>query len=148
MKTLTIEHLAAYLPYNPKIIRSGNVVTMTADESDIKGRVTSINSVISDDRIYLTHWKIAARPLSQLTEPITHNGETFVPIEKLHSLCEVDAEIEFLDCIEDDWRCAPDRMKYAPNTLMQIMLSWHFDIFNLGADNLCVYMNNDGTLAK
>ena len=133
MKTLTIEHLSAYLPYGLKFISGHYLVGLYGGGSDIT-RPILLSETMSgpiDWEANMDMDKPLLRPLSQLTETIEHNGERLVPIDRLHAEYEVDAELEFLSAIEDDWDAAPDRMKYAPMTIANILLSWHFNIFNL-----------------
>lgn len=85
---LTIEHLAPYLPYGLK-------VTFRGEEEikfDLVGIVLSTDplQVISDDG-YFGHAPVEKclpilRPLSQLTQEIEHNGERFVPFERIASI--------------------------------------------------------------
>jgi len=82
---LELKHLAAYLPYDllvhstyngrtEKVIGLTKNVVMTV-KADCENPVVW-NPTYEEIKPYL-------RPLSQLTETITHNGETFVPVEKL-----------------------------------------------------------------
>jgi hypothetical protein len=82
-KELTIEHLAAYLPYGVKVScsffegRNTHVPLVVYNPySDMRGGV-SINQV--------AHFsgKLLLRPLSQLTETIEHGGERFVPLDRI-----------------------------------------------------------------
>ena len=79
MKTLTIEHLSAYLPYGLKVSHGDSILPMTADSNDIGAKWISIGGILRINSLCRTQWKPLLRPLSQLTETIEHNGEMFVP---------------------------------------------------------------------
>lgn len=90
MKTekLTIEHLAPYLPYGLKVqLQYGDSEPMTINGlSDIEEYDDIKIKVGYMDGEHIWMFKPYLRPLSQLTEEITHNGETFVPIVALFNL--------------------------------------------------------------
>ena len=77
--------------------------------------------------------KILLRPLSQLTEPITHEGETFVPIEKL----ELANKAKMKGVGRYDFE---DINKYGvvfnslPFWIIQKLIEWKFNVFNLPED--------------
>jgi len=82
MKTLTIEHLSAYLPYGLKFISGHYLVGLYGGGSDIT-RPILLSETMSgqiDWEANMDMDKPLLRPLSQLTETIEHNGERFVPI--------------------------------------------------------------------
>lgn len=60
------------------------------------------------------------RPLSDLTKPITHNGETFVPMEKIE-LSQLDPDIVT--------RWIKAELLIFKNSLK--LIEWHFDIAGL-----------------
>ena len=74
-------------------------------------------------------------PLSDLTKPIEHNGEKFVPIVKIKEL--------FIDGTEDVLSQSIEaieyfiennffsRIEYLPFILIQKLIDWHFDIAGL-----------------
>ena len=77
-------------------------------------------------------------PLSDLTKPIEHNGEKFVPIEKIKEL--------FIDGTEDVLSQSIEaieyfiennffsRIEYLPFVLIQKLIEWHFAV-GLSEDN-------------
>jgi len=85
MKTLTIEHLSAYLPYRVSVTRDGITIPMTADSNDIGANWISVGGLLRMNNVGRRQWQPLLRPLSQLTETIEHNGERFVPIVKLRN---------------------------------------------------------------
>lgn len=68
------------------------------------------------------------RPLSQLTKEIEHNGEKFVPCERLG--WKLNIEPYSNQTALGMWKC---HCKYAESALidMQLLFEWHFDVFNL-----------------
>lgn len=133
---LTIEHLAAYLPYGVKVksidIFIGDPVFTLAAET-ISGTRAGMNWVLSDS------FKLVLRPLSQLTEQITHNGETFVPMDRIKSEMPYSIEIMLSSVSEIN----PNDTPYG---IVTRCLSWHFDVFGLIEAGLVVSMNPDGTI--
>ena len=118
MDKLTIEHLAAYLPYRLHFTNGNEIVEMTIFNSH--------DCLISDD------FKPILRPLSDLTTEIEHNGEKFVPMKRL--LKEVSDHYP-QDCynqdeqwiINDGYRAIGEM----PHRKVQKLLEWHFDVFGL-----------------
>lgn len=133
---LTTEHLAAHMPYGVKVksidIFIGDPVFTLAAET-ISGTHAGMNWVLSDS------FKLVLRPLSQLTEQITHNGETFVPMDRVKSEMPYSIEIMLSSVSEIN----PNDTPYG---IVTRCLSWHFDVFSLGDNGPCVYMNPDGTI--
>ena len=85
MEALTIKELAPYLPYRLKIVRSkdskGDRKVMNTGQGGGKHWI-GIGAVIKWQDVVSRPMPLM-RPLSDLTKEITHNGETFVPIEKI-----------------------------------------------------------------
>jgi len=103
-KQLTIEHLAAYLPYGirAKISQEGHFNLDCEYPIPYTDEIGVINSISFDlNKVYgiLTMgngWQfdfeeldeiiMCVRPLSQLTETIEHNGEMFNPYDVLENM--------------------------------------------------------------
>lgn len=75
---------------------------------DTEGKI-NIELLLPDGDLLFSNqlkWcKPVLRPLSSLTIPITHNGETFVPYERIESLFDIEgfsSELEYLVRREDD----------------------------------------------
>lgn len=112
---LTIKELAPYLPYGIDI--------------SINGKIQKLNSIDSKAKLVCYGWgdagfidtdnvKPLLRPLSQLTEEIEHNGESFVPIDVL------------------GWNSYENIIKkgICDSVGYQYMIKlfeWHFDVFGL-----------------
>lgn len=158
MKELTIKELAPYLPYDIKVdltrpfFQSKNIVLMGFTLAYNKS--TNEYWVMKNGITYgLEHIKPILRPLSELTKPITHNNETFVPIERLEqgengstyreyssTPNELTLSITyklmgetFTDIVIN--RNSVDSTKYE---YVQKLLEWHFDIFSLLENNLAI----------
>jgi hypothetical protein len=123
MKTLELKHLAAYLPYNIEIEHA----TMFSGKKEIS-ELRSLNerSVEIGHRMYveISNCKPLLRPLSQLTQEIEHNGERFVPMDLL-------AEDS---CFYFD----KEYVLRQPYWVVEKLLSWHFDIYQLLENNLAI----------
>ena len=127
---LTIEHLSAYLPYGvDKITRHP-----FAGVGDYRSKIQSGDLWMIDKKM-----KLVLRPISQLPVPITHNGETFEPMERLKSEMPYSIEIMLSSVSEIN----PNDTPYG---IVTRCLSWHFDVFGLIEAGLAVAMNPDGTI--
>lgn len=118
-KQLTIEHLAAYLPYGLKVAPIfGGYAILDVENID---RVLAYNKPV----------KPILRPLSDLTKEITHNGEAFVPIYRID---EMGYRIHglTLDGIG---------LLAMPYWVVCKLHSWHFDIYGLIDAGLAIDIN-------
>jgi len=114
-KELTIEHLAAYLPYGVKVkvldpdrkypyqrkdvFGFGTLCGVTDNANEIDVRLDNSYDG-SSDCVDTSDCKLLLRPLSQLTETIEHGGERFVPmIELIHA--DLDGDEEYFVRIKD-----------------------------------------------
>ena len=130
-KQLTIEHLAAYLPYDLIVVAESGTkfrlsVTGNMKGSGIEDRPVSI---VLDNK-----YKPLLRPLSQLTETIEHNGERFVPIEWIDKNTPIKARM----CTDSKGKvglwCENVQASHYnawPHSLVRILLHMHFDVYNL-----------------
>ncbi len=75
------------------------------------------------------------RPLSDLTKPIEHNGETFVPIESLKDVFMLEWCDLFDDSIDAILEFAKynnfKKIEYLPFCIVQKLVEWKFDIAGL-----------------
>ena len=123
MDKLNIEHLAAYLPYGVSLTNGNESVEMT---------VFNIHDcLISNDFKPLLH------PLDLTTE-IEHNGEKFVPLERLRELfggrpISFDGMCFYTrveeSCVRRQQDVVP--LHFSQYDAFQKLLEWHFDIFGL-----------------
>jgi hypothetical protein len=87
---LKLEHLTHYLPYGLKIqITSNQDMGLIGEMKFLKktylGVDVGINHTLKLQRC-ISHIKPILRPLSDLTKEIEHEGESFVPIERLREM--------------------------------------------------------------
>lgn len=135
MTELKPEYVAPYLPYGIKVKgkNSGEVTEMQSLSPNVNG-LKLISSRYHDD---VGDFVLVLKPLLKLTEETKIGGEVFVPLEYLVSEVSVcDAERNFLDFYEVNKN--PDKIKFAPYTIMQKLLQWHFDVFGLIDEGLAV----------
>ena len=78
---------------------------------------------------------------SELTTPIYLNGRIFEPLAELEEMAETDAERQFIEKFMDQ----PERVIYAPYTIIQQLLEWHFDIFSLIPSGLAIPLTTQPT---
>jgi len=123
---LEIKHLAPYLEYGLVLSRAEWLPPLT-----LVGLTTLDvfhNSGSSPIRYMTPH----LRPLSQLTEDITHNGAKFVPID-------------FLDMYPEDLRIIINHGVIEANMNWhdaQKLFEWHFDVFDLLESGLAIEKPN------
>ena len=125
---LTLNDLCCYLPFDlkfeaPVLIWTGNPPEPSHDEI---GQVTMTTSNMEQ---LINHGTPIFRNLAtDLTREITHNGETFVPFEKIKNnhidfFVDTDFEDYILDRVgEKLWLIIP----FLPYGIIQILHSWHF----------------------
>lgn len=119
---LTIKELAAYLPYGLKIINGW-------------GDIKNLNYTHLDDENngIILQIKPILYPLDFLTKEITHNGEVFVPIEKMQWL---GFNFSFLDSQIFSY-------KEWDYEVVQQLLEWKLDVFKLIENNLAIPVTED-----
>lgn len=129
-KQLTIEHLAAYLPYGVKVVPIfGGYAILDVENI---GRV-----LVSDKPI-----KPVLRPLSDLIKTITHNGETFVPIDVIFKLRQ--GYTDWLTFEKESWIKKHGTSGFigrVPHSIIKMLHSWHFDTFGLIEAGLAIDIN-------
>ena len=146
MKEITLKEWSAYLPYGLKL--------WYEDNKDIYPLVVSNNTVsirggfnINDVKSY--NLKPILYDLSWLTREITHEGETFVPIEKFE-IGDDDSGIEYdhgnIRLIKDlesisKYNSYHD-IQFLPFEVVQRLIEWKFNIFFL-PDELIVRVSED-----
>ena len=72
--------------------------------------------------------KILLHPLSMLTKPIEHKGSKFVPKEELYKIWKK-GETHSYESFE--WLLEKTDLKSMPYWIVQKLIEWHFDVFNL-----------------
>ena len=129
MEKLTIEKLAPYLPYGVKFYSITNKAKTVLSHGtiQIKEGFGGVNHILTSDK-----YKIALRPLSMLTEEIEHEGERFVPIEK------IGLENDEGNLIALQYQILTGELQYK---LMAQLISWGLDVFELIPKKLAIDKN-------
>ena len=141
---LELKHLAPYLPYNLMFVGKNTEHTIWKLEGlrSIEQRSIELSSK-EYDLVHATLDKVQPilRPLTDLTKEIEVNGERFVPIDKIEKTTSIHLHYESDTLIwvndptnEGNW--LQDHFK-----MMQMLLYWHFDIYNLIQHGLAVDYN-------
>ena len=132
---MELKHIAPYLPYGLKCKYADSP---TIWEIDIFAH--KINH--DDDKLPIYHLirqdegvttcKPILRPLSDLTKPIEHNGERFVPLEIIVAIALKEMDIKESDAvILSRMIMYNDNIHKIPFWCIQKLIEWKFDIFNL-----------------
>jgi len=87
---LELKHIASYLPYAVKIYDYNAYPVCGFFEMNHNGGtgMIAISELLASPRLY----KIALRPIYDLTNEISHNGRKFIPIE---ALLDIETEINW-----------------------------------------------------
>ena len=144
---LTIKELSPYLPFALK----GQVYVETGMQApthrweDIDVGVITLSNMLCESR-YLD-FKPYLLPLSKLTEEIEHNGERFVPFQKMMDdfngrtiieelrITQTNEDFILYDLQEHDCGEMQIAMSYQ---FYQKLFEWHFDVFNLIDQGLAI----------
>ena len=131
---LQIKHLAQYLPYKLKVIEDGKQKVMNASSGHSTYWCGMEYVAKRSDTI-----KLVLRPLSDLTKEIEHNGEKFVPVEWLEEkYYTLNLHQQCFRLLEEDGENWVNQCSYM---LVEHLLEWKFDIFNLIENNLAIDIN-------
>ena len=87
MKTLKLKDICGYLPYGLRIMKSPTNVPVVAELLDIRKDFTILGAG------HIDTYRAVLRPMSDLTEEITHRGEKFVPMVELGECANVEIEV-------------------------------------------------------
>jgi len=137
---LELRHLAPYLPFGLEVnCLMGRFVCSGLYNRHGWDYIIFDGLTKSDD--LLVNVKPLLRPLSDLTKEITHNGETFVPIEWLKE----NKNVELLNGVYPDgtkrvWndRTMTTNIRFFEYCIVEKLIEWHFDIFGLIPKNLAL----------
>ncbi len=150
MGSITLKELSAYLPYKiqgvadflPDTIFIVNSISCTW----VKGYTKEGNNVPLGCNI--KKFKPLLRPLSDLTKEIEINGERFVPIDWFEK--NVNKTISFFQAMNLNYSLNIDIETenysqtidlYNGYLVVQKLLEWHFDCFNLIDKGLAIDLN-------
>lgn len=157
---LELKNIAPYLPYGLNLMfeKSGRIINMQSCYNEGSLHITDSNE---GNTYNLSIWNFnpILRPLSQLTEIIEHNGEKFVPIERLtesengvtlskYRLDNGETNTvlityklmgdTFTDFVTNRGNVNSTRYEYVVK-----LLEWHFDVFNLIENNLAIAVTDE-----
>lgn len=122
-----------YLPHNPSVYYKS--------KNNLKNEIFKLEKYNISDVIKgvnkLCYYSLILRPLSDLSKEIEHNGEKFIPKKELIK--------EFKDIIFDkrafDLDLGVNIINY-PFWVVNKLLEWHFDLFNLIKSDKAIDINN------
>ena len=140
---ITLDHLAPYIPYGLKVETVDGIFEVDGWGSEIgiflKTMMYGANAIPA--------YKPILRPLSDLTKEITHNGETFVPIDYLNGefAGKIPRKFEVNQTIRNpnifftlaEWISFKEL-----HELFELLFSWHFDVFGLLDAGLAIDFND------
>jgi hypothetical protein len=94
-----------------------------------------------EDDVFINEVKPILRPLSALTEPIEHEGETINPIDYLNE----NKSVKLIKVINSknqmevyNTRTQTTNIRFWEHCIIEKLLEWKFDIFGLIQDNLAI----------
>lgn len=143
MDKLELKYLAPYLPYELKGVSQHGTQYLLNTFSDMKGGGIESRTI---DMWLSNGIRPILYPLSFLTKEIVHNCTTFIPVETFEIGDDESYGPEFdhgnVKLIEDlktlaTYDCHND-IHYLPYVVVQMLLEWHFDIYNLIGRGLAV----------
>lgn len=124
---ITVEQLKNYLGTDLKITFDSDGLPHDFVGLDMSNEGVHLISPFGDfGRTSLPNIRPICYRLSDLDKEIEHNGERFVPIERILKERDCDAEYEFIEAIEDDWASIDEKVVFAPFSIMQKLFEWHF----------------------
>lgn len=133
-KKLELHQLAAYLPYGLKVKLLREEYEGVYNEFSFRPYLDyPLGIKINNDIIYaamLTEIKPIVYPFDYLTKEITHNGETFVPTERISEYYGYDITIG-------------EPINMMPYIVVQQLLEWKLDVFNLIEKKLAIDVTNE-----
>lgn len=128
------KHIIKHLPYNVQVL---DLITNKVFTLDVDNLSQTLNDIE-----HLNSAKLALHTLSDLTKPITHKGETFVPYKRIEDLFDIEdftTDLEYLIKREDDGNVFISITKQ--NEITEQLLEWNFDIDNLIGHGFAVDIN-------
>lgn len=158
MKNLTIQHLAIAFANGQK------VRFFDAEREKWHScRITELRdgemTIVSEDYeydVYFSEVLLILRPLSDLTKEIEHNGEKFVPIERLFEIenpqHSANGRGYYYEVVPNWVSCSTNYTAVAfavylnsitknQYWVIEQLISWHFDCFSLIENNLAIDIN-------
>jgi len=134
MEKLTLEQLSAYLPYGLKSVDENGIIRIIDwQHQSYTNNFVGLCHVLNTVNRLSNQFKPLLRPLSDLTKPITHNGETFVPIENIAIYSPTNQGLPYL--IEQI------KTGFIEVIVFNKLVEWHFDLFGLIDKGLAIDLN-------
>lgn len=149
---LELKHLAPYLPYGLKIQwdDTKDIYGISFGETNYNDNLYSLETLVfTMEGKDVLGWKPILRPLSDLTKEIEHDGEKFVPVDWIEMNLRKGIDIykplnpEFpieITITTNDY--SHEVELYDGYLIMQKLISWHFDVFNLIDQGLAIDINS------
>lgn len=140
---LELKHLAPYLPYELQLYGASDIWIMHSLGIEEICLVGGFNTQTLSFDDCLTDYSPILRPLSDLTQEIEHNGEKFVPMQKLRELfggrpISFDGMCFYTriedSCVRSQQDVVP--LHFSQYDAFQKLFEWHFDVFGLLENNL------------
>ena len=126
--------LCNYLPYGLNFENNGEIFLLLQlnvyyDQKPMQ--VEGYSETLQEIRaIFLEGCKPILHSLSDLTKEIEHNGEKFVPIEKLIQLAECGHDKSIITLVDNGSIDAEACIELTYG-LISKLIEWHFDVFGL-----------------
>lgn len=138
MKKLETKHLAPYLPYGLKTVWGNN---SPYEMLGINGNnLYSKCGILGSKQSLIIANKPLLRPISDITNVIEHNGEKFIPNERLlENSCFNVAKMEQSE-IDSFGESHKMDVFWSYHDCSQL-ISWHFDVFGLIEKGLAIDIN-------
>ena len=139
MKTLELKDICGYLPYGVKVYLDGKSYTVTKWQNGSNNNMLAQQDNGTSSLIFNSgrgDAKFILRPMSDITEEITHRGEKFVPLDVFNDrghFIEFDAAgllYTVGGCMDSDWPMVFDKFH-----------EWMFDYRGLISAGLAIDVN-------
>lgn len=134
MKALELKHLAPYANTGVQYLsREGSYIPFTYED------LYDIEIMQDEGRedVVVDFYKLILRPLSDLTKEIEHKGEKFVPLDYLAKELGIPNDHFVLS----QYCSKAHSVRSMSYWMVEFLLEWHFDIWNLIEAGLAVDIN-------
>lgn len=148
---LTLEHLSAYLPYELKIMLGDGRKMEVIGIRNWIGWCVTYKADYGEVNIGIKAAKPILRPIFDLTKEIEHNGDKFVPMEKITEKfggrpIKYDGNCFYTPIQKSMVRVKEDvvPLHFSQYDAFQCLFEWHFDVFGLIDKGLAVSIHDVG----
>ena len=150
-----LSEINQYIAFKPKVITPIGIGTIIIDQASyrIEYENGKYENLVKSLRFWKDEFKLIVHNLSDLTQEIEHNGEKFVPIERLFNETYAanksnqfyyDEQINYVRCWHNN-TSYHKRIFIHPELIggnsfedMEKLKSWHFDVFGLIKKGLAI----------